>query len=214
MKQIFRLCLVAIACLMVLHANAQEKATTFSMAVGLNLSTYGGDVSSAFEYKPGVSIGFDVNHQLANSLYLKTGIGVTMIGGKIKDNLVGGVDLGEMEDASDISINPVYLHIPLHLAFKAKASETAQIVLHAGPYIACGVGGNVSAKVDGQKVTASGLYVDGGFKRFDAGFGLGVGLELDKLIFDLGFDAGLTNCADTDVSFKNRNIFLKVGYKF
>lgn len=112
----------------------------------------------------------------------------------------------------------MYLQIPVHYAYKIDVSPGTRVVLHAGPYAAYGVGGK--SKLSGSVGDIGAEYEedvfgDDGFKRFDAGLGLGVGAEFGPLLFDIGWDMGLVNIVDSDNGdLKNQNAYLSVGYKF
>ncbi|HHU97946.1 MAG: hypothetical protein QM237_07355 [Bacteroidota bacterium] len=40
-----------------------------------------------------------------------------------------------------LTINPIYLQVPVHYAYKNALNPGTRVVLHAGPYAAYGVGG-------------------------------------------------------------------------
>ena len=92
-----------------------------------------------------------------------------------------------------------------------------RVVLHAGPYVAYGIGGKTSAgnvEVDTFKDDAF-LDVLNGLKPFDAGIGLGVGAEFGSILLDLGWDMGLTNLSRVSgYDVKTQNAYLSVGFKF
>lgn len=99
------------------------------------------------------------------------------------------------------TVHANYLQLPIHVGYKMNIAEGTKFVLHAGPYLAYGVGGSKD------------YFGDGGAKRFDAGLGLGVGLELNQFVVGVGDDFGLVNVFDQGHS-KNMNACLSVGYKF
>jgi hypothetical protein len=123
-------------------------------------------------------------------------------------------DLGEV--SGKLTMNPMYLQLPVHYAYKLDVSPGTRLVFHAGPYMAVGVGGKVKVKASGSSAEVSDdFFQDGAFKRFDAGLGLGVGAEFGPLLLDLGWDMGLTNISDiSGADAKNQNAYLTVGYRF
>ena len=58
------------------------------------------------------------------------------------------------------------------------------------------------------------VFGDDGWKRFDAGLGVGVAYEINKFFIDLSGEFGLTKIADGDGAPKNMNFSIGVGYKF
>lgn len=179
---------------------------------GVNMSNFYGDELNDNNVKIGFHIGLAADYDFAYNSAIQTGLFFTTKGAKYSDSF--GEDI-----SGDITANPMYLQLPIHYAYKIDVSPGTRVVLHAGPYAAYGVGGktkasgsvgDINAEVDGD------VFGDDGFlKRFDAGLGLGVGLELGALLFDLGWDMGLINIADSDNNdFKNQNAYLSVGYRF
>ena len=53
-----------------------------------------------------------------------------------------------------------------------------------------------------------------GLKRFDAGLGVGVAVELGKFVIGLESQFGLVDIVDADDSPKNLNVSIGLGYKF
>ena len=58
------------------------------------------------------------------------------------------------------------------------------------------------------------VFGDDGWKRFDAGLGVGVAYEINKFFIDLSGEFGLAKLADGDGAPKNMNFSIGVGYKF
>jgi hypothetical protein len=95
-------------------------------------------------------------------------------------------------------------------------------VLHAGPYVAYGIGGKVTGtgrtNVDGTDISVAieqDVFGEDGIKRFDFGIGLGVGVEFGRFGVGLGYDLGLANLTgESNYRLNNMNAFLRVGYRF
>ena len=63
------------------------------------------------------------------------------------------------------------------------------------------------------------IYTDGGcgFKKFDAGINVGVGVEFSGFRIMVGYQQGLMNIADDQLianGYKNYGFYAKVGYGF
>ena len=178
---------------------------------GVNMSNFYGDELNDNNVKIGFHIGLAADYDFAYNSAIQTGLFFTTKGAKYSSSV------GEV--SGDVSVNPMYLQLPVHYAYKIDVSPGTRVVLHAGPYAAFGVGGK--SKISGSlgsvgAETESDVFGDDGFlKRFDAGLGLGVGAEFGPLLLDLGWDMGLVNIVDSsDGDLKNQNAYLSVGYRF
>jgi len=108
-----------------------------------------------------------------------------------------------------------YIQLPIHIGYKTQISEGTKLVLHAGPYVAYAAKGTLKSggvSVDWFDKNIDDLYKP---KRFDAGLGIGAGLEFDKIAVGLGVDYGLLDIMkSSSVSAKTINASLSLGYKF
>ena len=175
------------------------------------MSNFYGDELDDNNVKIGFHIGLAADYDFAYNSAIQTGLYFTTKGAQYSSSIG--------EASGDVTVNPMYLQLPVHYAYKIDVSPGTRVVLHAGPYAAYGVGGksklsgsvgDISAETEGD------VFGDDGFlKRFDAGLGLGVGAEFGPLLLDLGWDMGLVNIADSDNNdIKNQNAYLSVGYRF
>lgn len=101
---------------------------SWNAKVGMNISNYTGDFDMnakvGFKIGGGMEYGFNEIWSLQPSLFVSSK-------GVKKDEL---------------SVNAVYLELPVMAAARFKVADNTNIVLSAGPYFACGIGGN--SKVD------------------------------------------------------------------
>ncbi len=94
-----------------------------------------------------------------------------------------------------------------------------------GPYAAYGLGGSASINshdlngnsFDDLSVSDGEIYDDGGagFKSFDAGFRVAVGVEFYNIQIKGGYQRGLVNIADKRLisnGYKNHGFFVTLGY--
>lgn len=168
----------------------------FGVKGGINMSNIDGPGKT--KAKVGFNIGVSADYDFSYNMGIQTGLFVSTKGFKLKGEI--------LDEKLSISSNLVYLQLPVHFAYKIDVSPGTRVFLHAGPYAAYGVGGSTGD----SDIKAFGKN---GFKPFDAGLGIGAGVELGRLFFDLGWDFGLVNIARAgDV--KNQNAYLSVGYKF
>ncbi len=214
MKTILKTSLIAIALLLGISANAQEKPLTFGVKAGMNLSNFSGDGDS--DSKIGFNAGVTVDYALSSDLYLLSGLELTTKGAKAEySESESGVSVKYKATAT-----PMYLQLPVHLGYKLTVTEGTKIVFHAGPYIAYGIGGKTKTKASANALSIDinhedkeDFFGDEGAKRFDFGVGLGAGVEFGKIGVGLGYDFGLTKLYDEGNN-KNMNAYLTVGYKF
>lgn len=202
-----RLVLVVAMLAIVTGASAQ---LNLGVKGGVNMSNFYGDDLDDQNVKIGFHIGLAADYEIAYNSAIQTGLFFTTKGAKYSESI---------GDASaDFTVNPMYLQLPVHYAYKLDVTPGTRIVFHAGPYVAYGIGGKskLSGSLgDWDGATEWDVFGDDGFKRFDAGLGLGVGAEFGPILLDLGWDMGLVNIADSNSGdIKNQNAYLSVGYKF
>ncbi|MDD2475260.1 MAG: porin family protein [Dysgonamonadaceae bacterium] len=192
---------------------------SFSVKGGLNMSNFSGDVEDN-KMKPGFHVGVGVDLDFAPNMGIQTGLFYSTKGAKIsyEDEGNGMVDQAYAPKTraganDDVTINANYLQLPVHFAYKIDVAPGTKVALHAGPYVAYGIGG----KINGQGEETNTFDKDYGLKPFDAGLGLGVGAEFGKIIVDLGWDMGLINImrdSEDDDKLKTQNAYVSIGYKF
>ena len=202
MKKI-KLSLVIALLSMVSLISAQN--SSFSIKGGLNMSNFYGDELNDKNMKTGFHIGVGADFEFAPNMGIQSGLFFTSKGAKYTYS------------SAEIDVSANYLQFPIHFAYKIDVMPGTRVVLHAGPYVAYGIGGKTSAgnlEVDTFKDDAF-LDVLNGLKPFDAGIGLGVGAEFGPILLDLGWDMGLTNLSRVSgYDVKTQNAYLSVGYKF
>ncbi len=202
-----RLTAVAVLLVVVTAVSAQ---LSLGIKGGMNLSNlvYDDEVDDK-NPKVGFNIGLAADVDFAPNVALQTGLFFSTKGSKL---VVDEID-------AEFTENMSYLQLPVHIAYKADVTPGTRVVLHAGPYVAYGVGGSREAKVGNLtgEWDVDDIFGDssGQYNPFDAGLGLGVGAELGAFLVDLGWDMGLVNISNWDNgNVKNQNAYLSVGYRF
>ncbi|WP_108821487.1 porin family protein [Dysgonomonas sp. Marseille-P4361] len=221
MKTILKISFLAVALLIGVVANAQEKPLTFGVKAGVNLSNYSGKGIEGSDAKIGFNVGVTVDYALNQDVFLLSGLEFTTKGAKLRFvEAYGSVAV----DAT-LTMNPKYLQLPLHIGYKLYVSEGMKLNLHLGPYIAYDIGGKGKAKIEeiSSCFDSDATGIEEGYlsfsekrmKKFDFGLGLGVGAEFGKIGVGLGYDLGLINISkDNNAKIRNMNAYLTVGYKF
>ena len=181
--------------------------TSFSIKGGVNMSNFYGDELNDKNMKVGFHAGIGADFEFTPNMAIQSGLFFTSKGAKYTTDLV----------STELNANANFIQLPLHFAYKIDVMPGTRVVLHAGPYVAYGIGGKTSAgslEVDTFKDDAF-LDVLNGLKPFDAGLGLGVGAEFGRILVDIGWDMGLTNLSRVSgYDVKTQNAYLSVGYKF
>lgn len=207
MKKI-KLSIIIVLLSMVSIASAQN--TSYSVKGGLNLSNFYGDELTDKNMKVGFHAGIGADFELAPNISIQSGL------------FFSGKGAEFTYETSKFEVNANFLQLPLHVAYKIDVTPGTRIVLHAGPYIAYGIGGKTEFNLNGNELTEidtfkddSSLELFNGLKPFDAGLGLGIGAEFGNILLDLGWDIGLNDLSRiNNVKIRTQNAYLSIGYKF
>jgi hypothetical protein len=152
--------------------------------------------------KAGLNVGAVAGFQLgyASPVYFETGVYYIEKGGE-----------GRYE-GSKFTYGLNYIEVPLLLKYRIDAARGFSIQPFAGGYLSGGVGGNI--KDFGHRQAFSSFGRDG-FKRFDGGLRLGLGMQFDLLYAEVGYDIGLSNISqDNFDSTRTGSLFATVGVNF
>lgn len=183
-----------------LTANAQSAGQVrFGVTGGMNVTGIS-DIEGS-ESKIGFNLGLRGEYNFSKNVYVNAGLLWSMKGVKYGD--------GNVKD------NPSYLEIPIAVGGRYFISDGLSIFAETGPYFAVGVCGKSKAetKVGNIESTVKVDYFgDDGAKRFDAGWGLRAGVEVNKFQVHLGYEHGFVNIYDDNC--KNWNFNVGVSYMF
>ncbi len=220
MKKLKLSLVIAILCMTTL---ASAQSASLIIKGGLNMSNFYGNNLSGKNVKPGYHGGIGLDLEFVTNISLQTGLYFTSKGAEYTTSIPSG--LGEIK----YNVTANYIQLPIHLAYKIDVTPGTRVFVHAGPYLAYGVGGtrtidseytpNLDQFFGEQEInTFDKKY---GYKPFDMGVGLGVGADFGVIIIDFGWDMGLKNIARGIERIpvykpkkKNHSAYLSVGYKF
>lgn len=199
--------LLGLVLLLGVKVSAQEKPFTFGVKAGANMSTITGDTQNT-KVRFGYNVGVTVDYAFTENWFILSGLEYTTKG--VNGKKVQGIKP---------SINAAYIQLPIHAGYKLNVSPSTKIVFHAGPYVALGVNGKIKIEEDIKQNNNSKINTFGNLmNRFDFGIGLGIGAEFGKINAGIGYDFGLLNVAknieDNDLTLRNGNAYISVGYKF
>ena len=166
---------------------------SWNAKVGMNMSNITGDADT--NMKVGCKVGFGAEYAFSETWSVQPSLMLTSKGYKV----------------DGLKCNPMYLELPVLAAARFAVTDNQNVVVKAGPYFAVGVAGKY--KLDGVDKKED-VFGDNGWKRFDAGLGVGVAYEIDRIFIDLTGEFGLTKIASGDGAPKNMNFSIGLGYKF
>lgn len=172
---------------------------TWNAKVGINASNFTSDLKG--DAKLGFKIGGGLDYAFNQTWSLQPSLLITSKGAK------------DSEDGTDETVNAVYLELPIMVAAHVAVSDKADLLVNAGPYLAYGIAGKTTGKADGVEVSVDTFGDILPFRRFDAGLGIGVGLDFGKFVVSLDSEFGMIDVVK-DISSKNINLSLGVTYKF
>lgn len=198
---------------------------------GINFSEM--DIAGANMYKQ-TKIGFNItgsfSMRLAGPLYMQTGAALTKKGLKQHDKSEWQIELTGITVKNDIksTIDANYVQVPLMLGFEIPVSRVCSLNIYGGGYGAYGFKGKTKVRgtetrypdsPDPAVIDRSQENVDtfdsGQLKKIDYGAIGSVGLVVDVLSFNLGYEYGLFNVSDNaSRELKNRNITFSLGVRF
>jgi hypothetical protein len=202
-----KLAFFVVFALVALVASAQTQIN-WSVKAGLGFSNWMGDGSDGAKAKFGYKVGVGADVPIDGTWSFQTGLNLVSKGVK------GG------SDGVDVTVNQMYLELPLMAAVHLGTANNFDVVLNAGPYLAYGIGGKTKSKYSGLELsydTFGKTTVDGttleGLRRFDAGLGLGVAFDFNRWVIGLDTQLGLVKLEDGD-ALKNMSFFVTAGFKF
>lgn len=195
---------------------------TFNTKIGLNVSNWSGDWSSAYtpnettKTKVGYKLGVGMEYTFSNMLSVEPAVLLSSKGMRVTGS-------APYIKSYDLTINQMYIEMPINALLRIPIYNKLGVMIAVGPYFAYGIAGDAVSQTLWQSGTFSEESVktfgsgenDLNFNRFDMGINAGVTLELVR--FSLGVEGqyGLTKLrSDFNDNPKNVNYCFTVGYKF
>lgn len=213
--------ILLVVCICSLFTATAQTKVTWSMKLGLGMSTWMGKNADGSNplFNTKVGVGLDV--PLTGLVSFQTGLSWVSKGASLDVDLTGA-DLGLGSDLGvvDAHVNQNYFEMPLLAAFHVGTASNFDMVFTVGPYLAYGVNGKTSVDVDDLSVSVNsfgdsqvlGQNIEG-LKRFDAGLQAGVALDFAKWTVGLDGEFGFCKIA-SGKSPRNLAFFFTAGYKF
>lgn len=217
---------------LIIATTAATKAQTYIQG-GLNLANITKTTDGKTEDNnilPTFNAGILSRFDLSDIIDLESGVLFTGRGSKSETYFTSSTT----DNYVKARFNPYYVEVPLNVVIKFPVTKKFNAFAHAGPYAAIGVAGKskVDSKILGfsSSSTNSIKFSDDDpftsqqddaaydkLKRFDFGFNVGAGIQLDQIILKLNLGVGLTKINSTesnntaDDKNKYRTVSLSVG---
>jgi outer membrane protein OmpA-like peptidoglycan-associated protein len=213
-------------------ASEQTLSPIWSLKAGFNYSSItndkvkdNDDYSSVFGFQIGVAANIGLRNFGANMLYFQPGLMFITKGHSYSYSKKEVDDeyreyFGLSEEAT---WKLYYIELPLMAVLRIPVGENLAIALNAGPYFAFGLSGTKTYEWEGFGEEASGeidLFDENVQRerlgRFDAGLGLGAGIEYKQFYIGINYDIGIKDLAynSAQVGGSNRTFGVNLGYKF
>jgi len=204
-----KLILLSIVLLTITSVNAQIR---FGVKAGANLSTLyvSGDRQgiNSEQYNPRFSYHFGGMMEYSFSrifsiqpefIYLNQGANLK------KENSFG------MKDGH-ITLNSLQLPINLKATFGLGKNK---VFVYGGPYLSYNIYGKAKGKIDGKTHDVELFSKGSNMRRWDYGFGIGAGMEINKFTIGIGNQIGHADINKTKGSkMKTGSVTVSVGYFF
>ena len=225
MKKLLTLLLVSIVSTSLSYS--QESKFSLGVKAGLGVSKL--DIKDFdSDAKLGYRFGVVVEYQLDNNFFIQSGLDLVSKGTKNKfyeEGDINGDGISGDYMHTKLTWNAVYLELPILAGYDLNVTNNFKVRFMAGPYLAYGVGGKLTAKTNGQLMQSSGVPIEFSekekintfssetLKRFDMGLLGAVGAEYDKFQLTVGYEYGLLNISQGTNSIHNMNGFVTLGYR-
>lgn len=216
MRKLFSVLLIAFLCATTTKAQNyyMSEDCYWGVRLGVNVGnlSFSGldpDRGSLAGLNFGVVYGMPISDDMP--IYFEPGLLITAKGVKVDAN-----------NKQEIKSRLTYLEVPV--IFKYRFEEVAEDVCiepFLGGFFAMGVGGKTK---DFELREKRNSFGSGAYEHFDAGIRLGCGLSYRNLYFDLSYDWGLANIAQSDFNYlgydsfddaiRTRCLTLSVGLNF
>lgn len=182
-----------------------DQPITFGVRAGLNFANMSWETkhsSLSLDSRTAFNVGLSVDIPLLQSLYVQSGLYYSSKG-----------SIEDLDDAKT-TISPMYLEIPVLASYRYDVSDAAQVQLNVGPYFGYGIGGKYKEEYRGNSYESD-FFDDDDINKFDCGLQIGAGVTISKIYVGCAYQFGMTNVAkEDDLTVKNKNFMINVGYNF
>lgn len=221
MKKTIILCLLLLGSI----ANASAQGFRYGVNAGVNLSHPTSNFATVDGVKAGAMVGLRGEYDFKSNsegAYLSACIDWSQKGHRSAKFWNSG-DTPNSYTTGKTTLN--YITIPVHAGYKLPISSSVSLLGEVGPYFSYAAWGKSVIEKNGKEVkTSSKIFDNNGFKRFDMGIGLQVGMQVaDHYQLLLGYERGLVRQnkneksnipATGDLSYRNSSFCVAIGFLF
>ena len=184
---------------------------------GVNFTNYftENNANDAFDYsgKTGFHIGLLSESKVNDGLGFETGILIDTRGAR--DGSSNAFSSYEQD------LNPYYATIPINLKLRLPMGDNS-LFIYGGPYMSIGVAGKLKSNgtlfgssANEEREIKWGDTNNDDLKRFDYGFSVGGGIEINNIVLGVDYGYGLANIApntDDGNKIQNRMVRFSAGF--
>lgn len=205
--------LLLVICLALVSTGAFAQAS-FGIKAGVGMTNFIGDENA--QAKLGFKLGIVSDILVTDALFIQPSLMLSARGAQYKSGVLNVI-------TSDMSVNSLYIELPVLFGGKIWFNSYRRISLGVGPYIAYGIGGQTvyDGKVAGISIDRStptfGDAVN--MNRFDAGIMAAATYESGNFFIGLDTQVGLTKLSTSlspiiNENAKNMTATIIFGFKF
>jgi hypothetical protein len=216
MKKILSVLMIGSICL---SAKAQKLYIQGGVSLANITETSGGHTQKA-NMLTTFNAGLMLRLKIPGIIGIETGLLLTGRGSKTETYFPNAATPDAVTGMKSV-FNPIYLEVPLNMVIKLSAGVGPSVFLHAGPYVAMGVGGKAKSTTYGgiagsvkseRKIDFSDKELvfeneDASFsflRKYDYGINIGGGINFKKLMIKANYGLGLARISSSK-SFDNQN---------
>ena len=206
MKRI--LTLLTVAAFFILGSKTGYSQVRYNIQAGVNFSTLTNNLLPNTSSKTGFRAGLGINYNFSDFFSVDPSLLIVSKGFKQSD--------------INLSVNPIYLQLPVNFTLNLPLTRNIKILIGAGPYVAYGIGGSGSiglssgeTLVDAKMFSNESVFTY--YNKFDAGLNSSVGIALGDIILSLGGEWGFLKVNDYELNDKqnlNNSYYISLSYKF
>ncbi len=206
MKRI--LTLLTVVALFTFVSKAGHSQVRYNIQAGVNFSTLTNNLLPNTSSKTGFRAGLGINYNFSDFFSVDPSLLIVSKGFKQSD--------------INLSVNPIYLQLPVNFTINLPLTRDIKILIGAGPYVAYGIGGSGSiglssgeTLIDAKMFTNESVFTY--YNKFDAGLNSSVGIAFGDIVLSLGGEWGFLKVNDYELNNKqhlNNSYYISLSYKF
>lgn len=208
------LCLLALAAATSTTWAQLPKKNIFGIRTGIDMSKISiSDTDSGEKYLSELRTSFNIG--LTDQIRLLYNKPFYFEFGLMLHNKGGKVWIEEGGSAARLSLNSMYLELPVMLNYHIKLAPKIAVIPFAGIYGSLGMEGKISEERNGLKIQQDIFGKENMMHRGDFGGRVGVGFSFYSVYIGASYGGGFINTSNSDNSTtRNRSWSLSVGYDF